>query len=126
MIPGWLLVGFGSAIGGIARYGLARWLPVLPGAWPTATMLANVGGSVLIGACSVWLAGRAGATPESARLFWMTGVLGGFTTFSAFALEAIALGSSASLARALLYIVATVVLCLAGALAGRWLAAASW
>lgn len=118
----WIWVGLGSAIGGIARYGVGRWLPTLPGAWPLATMLINVAGSLLIGACSVWLGGRGGGAPEAARLFWMTGVLGGFTTFSAFALEATALGSSANALRAAAYVMVTVVLCLAAALVGRWLA----
>ena len=121
----WIWVAFGSAVGGVARYGVSRWLPVMPGAWPTGTMLVKVGGSFLIGACSVWLGARGGAAPEDARLFWMTGVLGGFTTYSAFALETSALMSGGAMLRAALYVVATVFLCLIGAFAGRWLATAS-
>ncbi len=117
-VPGWAWVALGSALGGVARYGVARLLPLLPGRWPTATMLVNVVGSLLIGIFSVTL-GMRGGSPDSLRLFWLTGVLGGFTTYSAFALETTLLvGSGASL-RAFGYVLVTVLGCLAAALAGR-------
>ena len=53
------------------------------------------------------------------RLFWMTGVLGGFTTYSAFALETVTLASAGEALRAALYVIATVALCILAALAGR-------
>ncbi len=124
-MPLWMWVALGSAVGGVARYAIARLLPTVPGGWPLATMTVNVLGSFAIGWLSAWLANRAAAGGvaaqgvEALRLFWMTGVLGGFTTYSAFALETVTLGSSGEVLRAAVYVVATVVLCLAAALAGR-------
>ncbi|HEX8660733.1 MAG TPA: CrcB family protein, partial [Brevundimonas sp.] len=54
--------------------------------WPWATITANVAGGLLMGLLAGWLAFRGGAG-ESLRLFAAVGVLGGFTTFSAFSLE---------------------------------------
>ena len=120
-MPLWIWVALGSATGGIARYAIARLWPAVPGGWPLATMTVNVVGSVAIGWLSVFLASRAaaGEATETLRVFLMTGVLGGFTTYSAFALETVSLGSSGEVLRAAAYVVATVVLCLAAALVGR-------
>ena len=79
-------VALGSALGGLCRYSIDQ-LAVLAGisAYPVSTILINVSGSLLIG----WLAGRWGsggaAAPHPYKWhFWMTGVCGGYTTFSAF------------------------------------------
>jgi CrcB protein len=56
------------------------------------------------------------------RLFWMTGVLGGFTTYSAFALETVTLAEGGAVLRAAAYASLTVLLCIAAAAAGRLLA----
>jgi CrcB protein len=117
-LPGWLFVALGSALGGVARYAVASVFPLLPGRWPLATMLVNLAGSLLIGILSVALGVRGGG-PDTVRLFWLTGVLGGFTTYSAFALETtLMVGTGANL-RAFGYVLVTVVGCLAAALAGR-------
>ena len=120
-MPLWIWVALGSAAGGVARYAIARLWPTVPGGWPLATMAVNVVGSFAIGWLSALLASRAAAgdATETLRVFLMTGVLGGFTTYSAFALETVTLGSSGEVLRAAAYVVATVVLCLAAALAGR-------
>lgn len=114
----WLAVALGSALGGMARYGIVRLWPWVPGGWPVATMSVNALGSLAIGLLSVVLAGKAGGT-ETARLFWMTGVLGGFTTYSAFALETVTLAGAGEAMRAAAYVVATVLVCLVAAFAGR-------
>ena len=114
----WLAVALGSALGGVARYGIARLWPWVPGGWPMATMTVNMLGSFVIGFLSVALAARAGGA-ETARLFWMTGVLGGFTTYSAFALETVTLAGTGEAMRAAAYVVATVLLCLVAAFVGR-------
>ena len=76
-----LLVAMGGAAGSTLRYLVS--LLFLGSAWPVATLLVNIIGSLSIGA----LAGQ--GLSAQARLFWITGLLGGFTTFSAFSLEAI-------------------------------------
>ncbi|MFM8480070.1 MAG: fluoride efflux transporter FluC [Gammaproteobacteria bacterium] len=124
-MPLWVWVALGSAVGGVGRYAMARLLPTVPGGWPLATMSVNVAGSFAIGALSVWLASRAaatGASAEALRLFWMTGVLGGFTTYSAFALETVTLAESGAVLRAAAYVSLTMLLCIAAAAAGRVLA----
>lgn len=114
----WLAVALGSALGGVGRYGLSRLWPWVPGGWPTATMTVNLLGSFAIGLLSVGLSARAGGA-ETARLFWMTGVLGGFTTYSAFALETVTLAGAGEAMRAATYVAATVAVCLVAAFAGR-------
>jgi CrcB protein len=117
-MPGWLYVALGSALGGVARYAVSLALPLLPGRWPLATMTVNLTGSLLIGILSVALGLRMGG-PDAVRLFWLTGVLGGFTTYSAFALETALLAGSGASLRALGYVLVTVIGCFAAALAGR-------
>jgi CrcB protein len=121
-LPGWLLVALGSALGGVARYGAMRLWPIVPGQWPTATMLVNLLGSFLIGVLSVLFALRSAAGAEPLRLFWMAGVLGGFTTYSAFALETVLLAGQGLAWRAGAYLLVTVFGCAVAALAGRALA----
>lgn len=115
----WILVGVGSAIGGILRYALARWFVPVPGGWPVATMTANVLGSFAIGLIAALLVARAPENSENLRLFCMTGILGGFTTYSAFALESSLLLGGGQTLRAAAYVVATVLVCLAAVFAGR-------
>jgi CrcB protein len=117
-VNAWLAVALGSALGGVARHGIARLWPMVPGAWPVATMSVNIVGSFAIGLLAAFMARDSG---ETARLFWMTGVLGGFTTYSAFALETVTLASAGAAGRAALYVAATVALCLVAAVAGRTL-----
>ncbi len=121
-MPGWILVAIGSAIGGVARYGCGRLWPVMPGQWPAATMTVNRAGSCLIGVLSVLVGLRGAGAAEPLRLFWMTGVLGGFTTYSAFALETVLLAESGAWPKALGYLFLTVLGCAAAAFAGRALA----
>ena len=110
----WLWVALGGALGSVARYGAYRMWPATPGGWPVPTFTVNLLGSFAIGLLYMYVAAR-GASAENARLFWMTGVLGGFTTYSAFALETALLGFTATAAG---YVLATVAGCLLAALAG--------
>lgn len=101
-----LLVALGGAIGAVARYGLGvgfgRWAPGTP--WPWSTLTANLAGGLLMGLLTGWLAHRGGAGQESVRLFAAVGVLGGFTTFSAFSLEAALMIERGRLGPAALYV----------------------
>ena len=116
----WLLVALGGALGSVARYGFARLWPAVPGGFPVPTLTVNLIGSFAIGLLYIWIAARGGLGADQARLFWMTGVLGGFTTYSAFALEASLLGFSLT---GLLYVVITLVGCIGGAWLGRFIGA---
>lgn len=112
------LVCLGGAVGTGARYllgGLAiRWLG---GEFPYGTLLVNVIGSFLIGLVQE-LAFGAGIVPENARVVLAVGVLGGFTTYSAFAYESLRLAAAGSWAPAMFYVGLTTVLCFAACLLG--------
>jgi fluoride exporter len=108
----WILVAVGGAAGSVARYGAYRMWPA--GGWPVATMTVNLLGSFAIGLIYMYVAAR-GISADNARLFWMTGVLGGFTTYSAFALETALLGFSWT---GVAYVAGTVLGCLVAALLG--------
>jgi CrcB protein len=117
----WMWVAIGGALGSMGRYGVARLWPAAPGGFPVPTLTVNLVGSFAIGLLYIWIGARAGGGGDSARLFWMTGVLGGFTTYSAFALESTLLGFSATGA---LYVLVTIAGCFASAWAGRLIATA--
>ena len=117
----WLWVAIGGALGSMSRYGVGRLWPAVPGGFPVPTITVNMLGSFAIGLLYIWIGGRSGTGGDAARLFWMTGVLGGFTTYSAFALESTLLGFSGT---GILYLLATVVGCFGAAWAGRLIATA--
>jgi CrcB protein len=85
---GVLLVGVGSFVGGVLRYALSTWVHrTLDNPWfPYGTLAVNGLGCFVIGFLAGLAESRAAFTPE-ARLFLFVGILGGFTTFSSFALE---------------------------------------
>ena len=89
---GVLLVGVGSFVGGVLRYGLSTWVHrTLDNPWfPYGTLAVNGLGCFVIGFLAGLAESRAAFTPE-ARLFLFVGILGGFTTFSSFALETFSL-----------------------------------
>lgn len=122
MLTNVFLVALGGATGSVLRYlaslALVRWMGV-QSPWPTAAV--NVLGCFIAG---VALGRLAGSPPDHAlRAFVVVGVLGGFTTFSAFAGETVLLLQRGEIVGAMLGVVLSVVLCLAGAAAGHWLAA---
>ena len=116
-----ILVFLGAGLGGMARHavnlGCARWCGV---EFPWGTLAVNVAGSFIMGALVGWLAFRADQSwSQHVRLFLATGVLGGFTTFSAFSLDAILLWERGEALSAAAYVGGSVVLsiiALAGAL----------
>lgn len=83
-----LLVAAGGAAGAVARYGLGvQTLRLFGAGWPYGTFIANLLGGLLMGVLAGFLAFKGGADQEKLRLLLGVGVLGGFTTFSAFSLE---------------------------------------
>jgi len=110
-----LLVGAGGAIGAMLRYGVSTIVGKLwPSDFPVATLVINIAGSLVMGLLVGWLARAMPAWAAEARLFVAVGVLGGFTTFSAFSLEAILLLERGAPVQAALYVLLSVALCLAG------------
>ncbi|MBL7740994.1 MAG: fluoride efflux transporter CrcB [Chitinophagaceae bacterium] len=91
MIRNILLVGLGGGLGSIARYLCQRWFTIhYPQHFPWGTFAVNISGCLLIGI--FWgLSFRSFNANEHWKLFLMTGICGGFTTFSAFTLESVAL-----------------------------------
>lgn len=119
MIP--LYVAIGGALGALARYGLAGWVHDWAGArFPWGTFAVNVLGCLLVGFAVRALEGVLWG-PE-ARAFLAIGVLGGFTTFSTFGYETIALLEGGEWARAGLYAFGSLGLGLAAVLLGLGLA----
>jgi CrcB protein len=102
-----LLVALGGAIGASARYGVSLAIPARDG-WPWATFVVNVSGSLLIGLLAGWLATRAEAG-EPWRLLFGVGVLGGFTTFSAYSLETLRLFERGDIAGGAAYAIGSVI-----------------
>ncbi len=83
-----VLVGLGGALGSMARFKLSGWVLHHSASWlfPAGTFLVNVSGCLVIGVLAGMAARFDSFSPE-ARLFLFTGILGGYTTFSAFGLE---------------------------------------
>jgi len=114
-----LLVAFGGAVGSVARYGVsvaaARWLGL---AFPWGTLAVNVLGGLAMGA----LFARIGPQDENLRLLFGVGLLGGFTTFSAFSLETLRLMQhqpGIALTYALASVILSVGACGLGVMLGR-------
>jgi len=106
-----LWVAAGGALGSVLRFAVSaavRGLPALAGL-PWATLGVNVTGSLAIGALAGVVAGGNDITPPM-RAFVMIGVLGGYTTFSTFALESMELLQAGSAMKAMLYASASVLL----------------
>jgi CrcB protein len=110
-------VAVGGVVGAEARYGLARAVPHAAGSWPWSTLVVNIVGSLLIGVLMAGLTSRATA-PPLARPFLGTGILGGFTTFSTYAVDLRSLAAHGHPELALGYAGATVVTCLVAVGAG--------
>jgi CrcB protein len=110
-------VAIGGAAGATARYWADAWITRLAGAgFPWGTLVINVVGSVAIG---VWFALTPPTRAASAsHLLVAVGILGGFTTFSAFSMQTLALAQAGEWGRAGGYIAGSLVLCLAGVWAG--------
>jgi fluoride exporter len=112
-----LLIGFGGALGAVARFWTGRAAhALLPPGWPWGTFLVNVLGGLAMGAVVALSARDVLGVPS--RQFLAVGVLGGFTTFSAFSLDVVQMLERGDFVPALAYIIFSVVLAVASVMIG--------
>jgi CrcB protein len=114
-----LLVFMGGGLGSAARYGVGTlYGRVGLSAWPYGTLTVNIVGGFLMGLLATSLALKGGADQEKWRVLFGVGVLGGFTTFSAFSLEAALMIERRQFVQAGGYVALSIVLSIAALFAG--------
>jgi CrcB protein len=115
---GYLIVFLGGGLGAMLRHGVNLAAARLVGtAFPYGTLAINVTGSILMGLLAGYFAFK-GEASQHARLFLTTGILGGYTTFSAFSLDAVLLLERNDFALAAVYVLGSVLLSIVGLAAG--------
>jgi CrcB protein len=115
---GFFIVFIGGGIGAALRHGFNLAFARLVGtAFPYATLFENVSGSVVMGVLAALFAFRSGI-PQHWQLFLTTGILGGYTTFSAFSLDVAVLYERGEIGLAALYVLLSVVLSIGGLFGG--------
>jgi CrcB protein len=118
LVMHYLLVFIGGGLGSTLRHAInVVCTRTLGTAFPYHTFIINITGSTIMGLIAGYLAFR-GDAAQSWRLFLMTGILGGYTTFSAFSLDAAVLYERGEIGLALLYVVGSVMLAILGLFAG--------
>lgn len=103
-----VVVALGGVVGSVGRYAVGLLLPYAADAFPWATLTVNVSGAFAVGLLVAFLVDRPG-THRLARPFLGVGVLGGWTTFSALAVDVVNLGAADEAQLALAYVAATFV-----------------
>jgi CrcB protein len=121
-----LVIAVGGALGALARHGLTLWMPADAGAFPWATFWTNLSGCLLIGVLMVLITEVAGRPHRLLRPFVGVGLLGGFTTFSTYAVQTQQLFAQEAPGTALVYLFGTLVAALlaveTGMMLTRWAA----
>ena len=121
MIGQLLLVAAGGALGAVGRYAISLWAMALFSAgFPWGILICNVAGSAAIGFVVIWTQALGPGAGDGWRLFLAVGVMGGFTTFSAFSLDLVGMIEDQRFLVAGLYVAGSVVLCALGAALGLW------
>jgi len=116
-----LYIALGGAIGSVARHMVGKGVMALLGSgFPYWTLLINIVGSFAMGII-VELLGTHISVSQEARAFMTVGILGGFTTFSSFSLDAVTLWERGEMASAILYVALSVFVSLAALFAGLFL-----
>lgn len=116
MVPA-LLVALGGALGSVGRYGVNVWtMRAFGPGFPWGTLTVNVVGGLVMGLIASVLALKGGT--NEMRVFLMTGIMGGFTTFSAFSLDTFTLWERGEVATAAVYVAASVALSIGALAAG--------
>lgn len=122
MLQNFLMVGLGGGLGAMSRYGSGLALTRMLGAsFPYGTLFVNVLGSLLMGLFMGFIVERSIAS-ELPRLLLATGFLGGFTTFSAFSLDAVTLFERGEIGLSATYIVASLVVSILALMIGLMIA----
>lgn len=105
----WVYVFLGGGAGSVLRFAVARWAAAFHPVFPAATFIANVLSCLLLG----YLTGLVfkNALQDEARLLFMTGLCGGFSTFSTFSSEVLQLLTRGELAWAAVYVVGSLIVC---------------
>lgn len=128
MLPSFLAIGLGAAMGAWLRWGLGLWLNATGTAMPLGTLAANLAGGYGIGVALAWFAHNPGIPPEW-RLFAITGFFGALTTFSTFSAEVVEMLTRQqfgwALATAGLHLLGSLAMTALGLASGRWLFVAS-
>ncbi len=115
---GYLIVFLGGGIGAALRHGMNLMVArALGTAFPYGTLLINISGSLVMGLAAAYFAFKGDAS-QHWRLFMTTGILGGYTTFSAFSLDAALLYERGEIGAAAVYVIASVAISIAGLFAG--------
>jgi CrcB protein len=118
-LSAYLLIFVGGGLGAAARHGVNRAALVLAGPnYPAGTLFVNIAGCLAMGVLAGWFAFRGETAPEPLRLFLTTGILGGFTTFSAFALDAAVMWERHDTTEALVYVAVSIVVSMVAVFAG--------
>ena len=117
----YVLVFLGGGLGAALRHGVNRAVAAAGAPFPAGTVLVHVLGSLIMGIIAGWLLAR-GLDEHPSRLFLTTGLMGGFTTFSAFSHDAVMLWQRGSTGAAAAYVAGSVVLSILALLAGLALA----
>jgi fluoride exporter len=116
-----ILIAIGGALGSVSRWGCQRWIYQLhPHPFPFGTFAVNIVGSFLIGLFYA-VSEKGNLMNSEWRLFLTTGFCGGFTTFSTFSFETLSLLKDGNYAYAILYVVLSVILGIAGVFAGMFI-----
>ena len=118
------LVAGGGALGAISRYAVGAAVPHSAGGWPWATLSVNVIASLAIGVLAGWAYWRHAA--DWVRPLLMSGFLGGFSTYSAFAVDTVVLAEGGDGGLAAAYVVVTLVACVGAVGAGTVVAQTLW
>ena len=118
------LVAVGGTVGSLLRDAVGTAVPHDAGGWPWGTVAVNVTASLLIGVVAGWVHWRHPA--HWVRPLVMSGVLGGFSTYSAFAVDTVSLAEAGSGGLAAAYVVVTMLACVGAAATGTVLAGRLW
>lgn len=122
MLQNFLMVGVGGGLGAMSRYGSGLALTRMLGAgFPFGTLFVNVIGSLLMGMFMGFIVERS-IVSELPRLLLATGFLGGFTTFSAFSLDAVSLFERGEIGLSVVYVLASMLISIAALMVGLMIA----